>query len=602
LKMVKTQNKSKQIRISKIILCLLVCISMFLSGCIQPTIPASSYYGKNIVPQKQEFRWSDGGLPKVFDPTFAASPPDTDAVRAMYEGLTDYEPKTLKPTAAVAIKWEASDDKREWTFYLRQNARWSNGDIVTANDFVNSWQRVIKNRANAPHAKLMQNIVGAFDVHTPIPEQSYDPFQSPEPIYQPDTNETPKDNKEPDKEKQNEIGVEAVSDFILRVKLKSPDADFPELVAHPVFRPVHKNVVELNEPLTADKIVTNGAFELEEKRNDAVVIKRADKYWDVTSVALQKVAFIQNQNPESVLSAYRAGEIDAITNTRFEPLGLKLLTPYKDYRKETYAALTFYRFNTMRKPFDDIRVREALAISLDRERINQDALGSASEPAYKFLPFERDAKDTKQQKEKSVYDVVRAKQLLADAGFPQGQNFPKIRLLVNRNDQQKKVAQEISQMWKTALNVETEIMLKSWEDYRVAIENGDYDVARRGVVMQTTNESSNLFEMFDPLPIPATEQNQDTQSPAPSTESKENNNESTDPGKNSSAEIITEEKVLKDVKGIPIYFSSSYTLIKPYITGFDSNLLDAPSLKHVRIQTDWKEEKTNFGQTTTTIK
>ena len=594
--MLKQLNNAEQFHKGKGFLSLLVCPSLFLSGCIQSTPISSNYYGQNIVPQKQEFRWSDGGLPKVFDPTFAASPPDTDAVRAMYEGLTDYEPETLKPIAAVAVKWESSEDKREWIFYLRQNARWSNGDIVTANDFAQSWQRVIANRANAPHAKLMQNIKGAFESQPQIQEENYNPFQTPE-IY-PD--ETPNDTSEQSTEKQKEIGVKAINDFTLRVELKRPDDDFPALVAHPVFRPVHKTAVTVNEPLSSEKVVTNGAFELVKNGSDAVVIQRANNYWDAKSVALQKVSFLPNHNTESVLSAYRAGEVDAITNTRFEPLGLKLLTPYKDYRKETYAALTYYRFNTTRKPFDDIRVREALAISLDRERINEDVLGNASEPAYKFLPF---GKAAKKRKEENVLDIGRAKKLLADAGFPHGQNFPKIKLLVNRNDQQKQVAQEIAEMWKAALNVETEIILKSWEDYRTAIENGDYDIVRRGVVMQTTNEATNLLEMFEPLQPSTPEINQESQmpSPTPSNETKPANGGGNEQNKNYRVEIITEEQALKEIKAIPIYFSSSYTLIKPYIKGFDSNLLDAPSLKHVKIQTDWKEEKPNTGQTSTLI-
>src|SRR5918997_2335902 len=114
---------------------LLVVMSLTGGGCFLDH-DVEQYYGRAVTPRAQEFRWSDGGLPQVFDPALAAVPPDTDAVRAIYEGLTEYDPKTLMPVPGVAARWESSADGREWTFYLRRDARWSNGEPVTARDFV----------------------------------------------------------------------------------------------------------------------------------------------------------------------------------------------------------------------------------------------------------------------------------------------------------------------------------------------------------------------------------------------------------------------------------------------------------------------------------
>jgi len=110
---------------------LLLSFCLIHSGCLGNQT-SDEYYGRIVVPQSQEFRWSDGGLPQTFDPAFAAAPPDTDAVRAIFEGLTDYDPKTLAPVPAVAKRWDSSDNGRVWTFYLRNDARWSNGEPVTA--------------------------------------------------------------------------------------------------------------------------------------------------------------------------------------------------------------------------------------------------------------------------------------------------------------------------------------------------------------------------------------------------------------------------------------------------------------------------------------
>lgn len=120
------------------------------AGCfLDPKV--EPYYGRVIVRNSQDFYWSDGGLPQTFDPAFAAAPPDTDLVRAIFEGLTDYDSRTLTPVPAVATSWEQSNGGRVWTFYLRDDARWSNGELVTAGDFVRSWRRIMRIGHLAPH-------------------------------------------------------------------------------------------------------------------------------------------------------------------------------------------------------------------------------------------------------------------------------------------------------------------------------------------------------------------------------------------------------------------------------------------------------------------
>jgi ABC-type oligopeptide transport system substrate-binding subunit len=265
------------------------------------------------------------------------------------------------------------------------------------------------------------------------------------------------------------------------------------------------------------------------------------------------VTFVNTASAEDALAAYRSGQIDAVTNAPFEPLALKLLAPYKDFRRSTYGALTFYAFNTARAPFDDVRVREALALAIDRERVSRDDLGGSTEPAGKFLPEEMSGeKPVVDEAELLEHDANRAKELLAQAGYPGGEGFPLIRLLINRNEQQRVVAQSIANMWRSTLNVQTQIVMKPWDEYESSIEAGDYDIVRRGMVMQTTGELTNLRMLFD----------------GDSPES--------------------EAQALKDLKAIPIYFASSYAIVKPYVTGFEPNVLDAPNLKNTRINTNWR--------------
>ena len=547
---------------------LLLALSLVHSGCLPSSEPAV-YYGSVKVPQKQSFRWSDGGLPQTFDPAFAAAAPDTDAVRALFEGLTEYDPKTLAPVPAVAKRWEASADNRLWTFYLRDDALWSNGEKVTASDFVRSWERTLRIGPLAPHTELLNNIEGATGKR---------------PVSKP--NEQPATTAPSNGQR---FGVEAVGDNVLRVHLQRPDANFPALVAHPVFRPVKIPGADLTTRLDAKGLISNGAFQLASTETDRVLLEAAKTYWDGDSVTLERVEFVNTPAAEDALAAYRDGNVDAITSAPFEPLALKLLSPYKDFRRSTFGALTYYTFNTARPPFDDVRVREALSISIDRERVSRDDLGGATEPAGKFLPEEISGeKPVVGKNDLLQHDVAKARELLAEAGYPEGENFPTMRLLINRNDQQRVVAQSIAAMWRTALNIQTEIVIKNWDDYEATIKAGDYDVARRGIVMQTTDEVTTLRLLFESDTLVK------TPPPPPLATGKLRNNgseASTNEDQKEPAIVESESQALKELKAMPIYFASSYALVKPYVSGFDANVLDAPSLKKTRIDTGWSESQ-----------
>lgn len=539
---------------------LLLALMLSHAGCFLDE-KLDRYYGKVVVPRAQEFHWSDGGLPQTFDPAFAAAPPDTDVVRAIFEGLTDYDPRSLTPTPAVATHWEPSDSGRTWTFYLREDARWSNGDAVTAGDFVRSWRRTMRLGDLAPHTELLKNIEGArTEAAAPAPSRVTQPQQR---LANPG------------------FGVEALSDHVLRVRLKQPDMNFPALVAHPVFRPVKLNDDTAVTKLTPEALISNGAFALAKTESTRVLLERAAHYWNKDQISLEQVSFVDEKDNESALAAYRAGQVDAVTNANFEALAIKLLTPYEDFRRSTYGALTYYTFNSAHEPFDDVRVREALAIGIDRDRISADEMGGATEPAKQFLPTTtaKPAEPVVSKSEVLEKEYERARSLLAEAGYPDGNGFPRIRLLINRNEQQRVVAQAIANMWKNVLNIETEIVVKNWDEYEAAVRAGEYDVARRGLVMQTTDELTNIRMLFP-------ENSEAVAKPSPAVPVENGQSVSRQPLPE------TEAQALKDLRAMPIYFASSYSLVKPYVSGFDANVLDAPSLKTVRLDTTWKQPPT----------
>ena len=358
---------------------------VLLASCAEIQRPTPEpFYAESTPPAKQEFRWSNGKLPKSFDPARAAAAPETDIVRALFEGLTETDAKTLQAVPAAADKWSSSDEFRTWTFHIRKDAKWSNGERVKASDFVTSWKRLVSLGDKAAHPDLFQNIVGLATPKTAgstarEPVDFINPAavllgrqlhtdqantapraQAPPPPADPNaaTNQKPDGkNTAAAKPPTPKPGVVATDDATLKVSLIAPDKDFPKLVANPVFRPVYGDGAAFDsDPLGVD-VVTNGAFTVTGISRDGVVLDRSQTYWNASAVSLDTVRFVPKDNAEAALDAYRRGEIDAVTNAEFEPAVLKLLAPYDDFKRTPHSALNFYEFNTANPPFSDRRVR-----------------------------------------------------------------------------------------------------------------------------------------------------------------------------------------------------------------------------------------------------
>jgi oligopeptide transport system substrate-binding protein len=581
-----------------VLLCALVLAALLASACSELQKPVTSpYFAEATPPAKREFRWTNGRLPSSFDPAAAAAPPETDVVRAVYEGLTTIDPKTLDAVSGVASKWSASDDKRTWTFTLRQDARWTNGETVTADDFVRSWDRLASLGDDAAHHELLNNFArlkpAAKPKETPAASQVARPEPSPVQPTQPpllnkpagdqaaapEVSPSPTPAATPTPER---LAVRAIDDSTLEVKLSSPDADLPRLLADPIFSPVYSDGDEFAASAKASDIVTNGPFHVASYGKDGVVLARSESYHDSPSVTLDSVRFVPTGSAEEALEAYRSGSVDAVTNSEFEPLALKLLAPYQDFRKVTHGAINFYEINRSRLPFSDRRVREALAISIERERLTEGEMEGATHAAFRFLPFGGNAVD------ELVQDNDRARALLETAGYPNGEGFPTIRLLINRNDTQQRIAKAVARMWKQNLGIDTEIIVRETAEMSDARAQGDYDIIRRGVVFPTGDSTSNMSLIFD---------RERKRSSALSTRPIEENANSslqkhdTDEPPGLIGEPVgvpTEAEALYQFTAIPLYFPATYLLVKPYVQGFEPNGLDIMSLKDVKVDNNWQ--------------
>ncbi|MEQ1603459.1 MAG: peptide ABC transporter substrate-binding protein [Pyrinomonadaceae bacterium] len=599
---------------------LVALFALILAGCAELQQPkVEPFFAQTVPPPKQELRWSNGKAPKSLDPAKAAAEPETDIVRAAYEGLTDLDSKSLREIPGVAEKWESSDDLKTWTFHLRKDARWSNNERVTAKDFVASWKRLAAMQDKISTAYLFQNIVGMeaktetdngvpSDFLQPVPSESTVRGETisgaemvpktqmvlPQPTTKPaETPQTPVAKTTPTPPK---FGVEAVDESILKISLILPDKDFPKLVANPIFRPLYGDA-GADGPRLDPATVTNGAFKITKIGDDGILLERSDSYWNRKAIALERVRFVAASSAESALNAYKNGDVDVITNASFEPLALKLLAPYEDFRRTAHSALNFYEFNETKAPYTDRRVREALAISIDRAKLTDGDLEGMNQPAYSFFPL------GETRKEALAIDTVKAKQLLEKAGFPDGEGFPPIRLVINRNDIQHRVARSVARMWKQNLNIDTVITVKETSEIEEIKKNGDYDLVRRGVVLPANDELVNIESILgsaerEVLKTPTDtridadrlleEQKLSESGPMPDGESAENldGQPPVEPEKERS--ILNEADVIYELKVIPLYFPTSYSLVKPYIRGFEMNALDAHSLKEVSIDNNWQ--------------
>ncbi len=613
---------------------LIALSTILLTNCTQLEQPkVEPFYAVTVPPPKQELRWSNGKTPKSFDPARAAAAPETDIVRAAYEGLTDLDSKSLREIPGVAEKWEASGDLRTWTFHLRDDARWSNGERVTARDFVNSWTRLRDLGDKAANTYLFQNIIGMkskanAEKQTGEPSDFIDqPVdetlpQDVQPLLEPGISPrsqlaaptiTDRESQKPATQNltgkkapaEPKFGVEAVDDLTLKVSLELPDKDFPKLVSNPIFRPVYGDGANFSQLQLDPAIVTNGAFQITGIGEDGITLDLSDNYWNRSAVGLERVRFVPAKSAESALELYKKGEVDVVTNAAFKPLALKLLAPYEDFRRTAHSALNFYEFNTANAPFSDRRVRVALAISIDRAKLTEDDLGGTNQPAYAFFPL------GEHNKEILAFDIVKAKELLEIAGYADGIGFPPIQLVVNRNDIQQRIARSIARMWKQNLNIETDVIVVESSKIEDIGKSGEFDLLRRGAVLPTNDELVNIVSIFGSakkvVEKSATPPITDP-SILPENQKSILNNKVTIKGSLDSAskesiagnrEIIltmTEDDAIFELKAIPLYFPTAYSLVKPYIRGFETNGLDAPSLKEVSIDNNWQPKSTQGEQ------
>ncbi len=403
---------------------------------------------------KQELVRGNGTEVASIDPHKTEGVPESNVIRDLLEGLVNQD-ENGATIPGVAERWETADNQT-FTFYLREDAKWSNGDPVVAEDFAYSLKRAADPATASPYSWYLEKAQFANAKEIIAGEK--------------------------DKE---ELGVKAIDERTLEITLVTPLPYFVKMMGHTTVKPVHRATVEKfgDQWTRPENFVGNGAYTLNNwVVNERIELTRNEHYWDNDKTIIEKVTYLPIENQVAEMNRFMAGEIhmtNELPNEHFRrlqqnnPESVKIVGNLCSY---------YYGFNNEKAPFDDVRVRTALSYAIDRDVVTQALLGQGQVPGYFFTPeitegFEPVMPEfgTLTQPER----VAKAKEMLADAGFGPG-NPLDFTLLYNTSENHRKLAVAIASMWKTSLGVEVNLENQEWKTYLDNRRAGNFDVTRAG--------------------------------------------------------------------------------------------------------------------------
>ena len=502
-----------------------VCLALGAISC-RPLATNEEFFGKTTPPDQNILRYVNGGEPESLDPALSSGQPEARIYMALYEGLVEYDPKSLNAIPAIAERWDINKDYSEFIFHLRKNARWSNGDAITAQDFIYSIRRALspellsRTAANAYYIKNAQAFnQGSVFVYDPVAKQFLldKDFTSSAAGTEtlaakqlgPDEREYSTEDSTPDtafhqlmhspsrlvlpgseakrtkllaanpklqaavqgkdlvKVKAEDVGIEAVDDYTVRISLSEPAPYFPGLLAHQFFRFVSRKAIERygREWTDPSHIVSCGPFKLKSwKPYSEVVVERDPMYWDAGNVHLDEIRFFVSTDHPTSMNLYRVGSADAVLNHSVPNAWLDVIRPKKDFMDGAEAAITYLLINITKPPMNDLRVRRAFNMAIDKVTYSKHKRTtkplSAFTPEGIFVGYP--------QPKGEPFNPELARQLLGEAGFPvtqkadgsyQCEKFPtsEVRLTFASHSSNKALSEFMQAQWKQNLGITVQL-------------------------------------------------------------------------------------------------------------------------------------------------
>lgn len=364
------------------------------------------------------------------------------------------DPKTARPIPGMAERWEVSSDACVYTFHLRTNLVWSTGEPITADDVVYSWDRSLNPATAADYAGQLYCLKNA---------KAFNAGDIKDPAL---------------------VGVRALDRYTVRVLLDHPTAYFLDVCAMPIAYVVPRRTIEQQGDrwLMARPLPSSGPFELAAWRlNDKVRLRKNPRYWDAANTQSELIDLLPIGSSATALNLYENGQVDVVWDKELVPNELlDLLIKRADFHTFNYLATYFVRFNVTRKPFDDPRVRRALALAADKERIVRKITRAGERPASHLVP---DGTENYSSPDGLGYNPALARQLLAEAGYPGGKGFPRFDYIFNAAAGgsakiHEDIAIELQQMWHDTLGINMELRQLEWKVYLNAQDHLDYSLSR----------------------------------------------------------------------------------------------------------------------------
>jgi oligopeptide transport system substrate-binding protein len=529
----------------------LTSLVAFIFSC-SPSSQREEFFGQTKPPSQNIFRYVTGDEPQSLDPPMSLGQGEARIYMALYDGLVEYDPKNLSPMPSLAERWDINQDSSEFTFHLRPNGRFSNGDGIDANDFVYTFRRALSPELASGNAYLAYYIkyAQAYNEHAVfVRDPKTDQFllakdfgesETPEPLssqpidgskseYPPNPAEATPDSdsafhrlmhsptrltlpgsekartkvldsnpklkaaitgKELVPVKGEDIGVEAVDKYVLRVSLVQPAPFFLGLLAHQLFRLVHRKTVEQfgdhwTEP---EHIVTCGPFKLKEwVPYNKLVVARDPMFWDAATVKLDEIHFYPMSDNPSIMNLYKVGEIDAVLNHTVPNAWLDVVRTKKDYMEGKEAGIDYIQINVTQPPMNDVRVRKAFNYAIDKNAWA--AWRRIVKPLTAFTPDGIFPGYT--QPKGDDFDPERGRQLLGEAGYPVIKNadgtyscpkFPvnDVEYIYNTQESNKAMAEWMQAQWKQNLGITISLRNMESKTFLAARTKLDYKGFSRG--------------------------------------------------------------------------------------------------------------------------